>query len=503
MKVLLDTNILIHRETTIIINPDIGQLFFWIDRLGYEKCIHPASLEEIDLYQNAQIKESFQAKLKSYYLLKIESELDPTVIQVCNPIDTTDNSKRDTRILNELFNQRVDLLITEDKGIHEKAGRLNISDKVFTIEGFLEKAISENPELVDYKVLAVKKTLFGRINLADTFFDSFREDYPGFDNWFNKKSEEPCYVSELQGTIVAFLYLKVENQDEPYSNIIPSPSPKKRLKIGTFKVVLNGFKLGERFLKIIFDNAILQNVSEIYVTIFPEGIEKQRLINLLHEFGFVYYGVKQNSYGDEEVHIRNMRLQIDNVNPRKTYPYLSNKSRKFLVPIYPEYHTELLPDSILNTESPTNFIEQKPHRNAIRKVYISRSIFRDLLPGDIIVFYRTGGYHKSVLTTIGLVEKVYNQIPDLDTFIKLCRKRSVFSDDELKHHWEYSKYGKPFIVEFLYVYSFPKRPNLKTLIDNKIINDISSAPRGFERINNEKFNKILRLAEADQSLVID
>ena len=49
-----------------------------------------------------------------------------------------------------------------------------------------------------------------------------------------------------------------------------------------------------------------------------------------------------------------------------------------LVPIYPPYHTELLPDSILNTESPADFIEQEPHRNAIRKVYVSRSHFKDL-----------------------------------------------------------------------------------------------------------------------------
>jgi len=29
---------------------------------------------------------------------------------------------------------------------------------------------------------------------------------------------------------------------------------------------MNGFKLGERFLKIVFDNALQQKVDEIYVT---------------------------------------------------------------------------------------------------------------------------------------------------------------------------------------------------------------------------------------------
>jgi hypothetical protein len=49
------------------------------------------------------------------------------------------------------------------------------------------------------------------------------------------------------------------------------------LKFGTLKVNLSGYKLGERFLKIVFENSIKQRVHEIYVTIFPRSIEQQRL----------------------------------------------------------------------------------------------------------------------------------------------------------------------------------------------------------------------------------
>ena len=35
MKVLLDTNIIIHREASKIYNLDIGQLFNWLDKLKY------------------------------------------------------------------------------------------------------------------------------------------------------------------------------------------------------------------------------------------------------------------------------------------------------------------------------------------------------------------------------------------------------------------------------------------------------------------------------------
>ena len=125
------------------------------------------------------------------------------------------------------------------------------------------------------------------------------QDYPGFDKWFNKKSEESVYVCRSEEKIVAFLYLKREDETEPYPDIDPTFKRKRRLKIGTMKVELNGYKIGERFLKIVFDNAIRQRVAEIYVTIFPRTLDQQRLIELLKDFGFVGAGVKRNRFGEE------------------------------------------------------------------------------------------------------------------------------------------------------------------------------------------------------------
>ena len=50
MQVLLDTNIIIHREEGRVINYDIGQLFYWLDRLKYEKHINPVTITEIRKY---------------------------------------------------------------------------------------------------------------------------------------------------------------------------------------------------------------------------------------------------------------------------------------------------------------------------------------------------------------------------------------------------------------------------------------------------------------------
>lgn len=217
----------------------------------------------------------------------------------------------------------------------------------------------------------------------------------GFERWFNKKADELAYICKQGDSTLAFLYLKVEDKEESYADIKPSFRPKKRLKVGTFKVNLNGFKLGERFLKIIFDNAICLNVEEIYVTIFDRTLEQERLINLLQDFGFYKHGNKISASGEELVFVRDFSIKVDINNPKITYPYISSSSEKFIVPIYPDYHTNLFPDSILKTESPKDFEENEPYRNAISKVYITRSFERNLKSGNLIIFIELGDYTRA------------------------------------------------------------------------------------------------------------
>lgn len=506
MRVLLDTNIIIHRETSKIYNQDIGKLFHWLDKTQSSKIIHPLSIAEISSHQDDEIVKTMKVKMENYLPLKTESEEVNAIVKLRNE-DKSRNDFIDTSLLKELYNDRVDIIITEDRGIHRKAKKLGIEEKVFTIDSYIEKVTSENPELRDYNVLSVKKEFFGNVQINDEFFKSFKEDYNEFEKWFNRKADSVCYLCFADGQLGAFLYLKVENKNENYRDINPSMLPKKRLKIGTFKVTSNGYKLGERFLKIIFDNALRYKVEEIYVTIFDKREEQIRLIKLLEDWGFEYWGEKTTINGVEKVLIRNFKPDFNIDNPKLTYPFISRKKNVNIVPIYPDYHTNLLPDSVLNNESPTQFIENEPHRNAIQKVYISRSLNRNLSTGDLILFYRTGGLHLSVITTIGLIDSVHDKISSEKQFIELCRKRSVFDDKTLSEHWNYKaangSWTAPFVVNFHYIYTFPKRLNLSRLIELGIIKDIKSAPRGFERISVESFNTIIKESKTDESYFID
>ena len=66
MRALLDTNVIIHRENTKATSFTIGKLFYWLDKLHYEKLIHPYSIDELRKYRNPQMQSLYDAKIDAY-----------------------------------------------------------------------------------------------------------------------------------------------------------------------------------------------------------------------------------------------------------------------------------------------------------------------------------------------------------------------------------------------------------------------------------------------------
>ena len=115
MRVLLDTNIIIYREADRIVFREIGDLFYWLDRLHYNKYVHPLSIKEIEGYKDAKVVATFKAKIASYNILNVEAPETPEIQAIRNKYDTNPNDTIDTSLLKEVFSNRVDVLITEDK----------------------------------------------------------------------------------------------------------------------------------------------------------------------------------------------------------------------------------------------------------------------------------------------------------------------------------------------------------------------------------------------------
>ena len=106
MKALLDTNIIIHREASKVINQDIGTLFKWLDKAKFIKCVHQITIDELNKNSNLDIRNAFNAKIRSYDILKMIAPLKDEVKAVSNKIDVTENDKNDTLLLNEVYSDR-------------------------------------------------------------------------------------------------------------------------------------------------------------------------------------------------------------------------------------------------------------------------------------------------------------------------------------------------------------------------------------------------------------
>ncbi|WP_163832269.1 N-acetyltransferase [Spartinivicinus ruber] len=342
---------------------------------------------------------------------------------------------------------------------------------------------------------------FKDINLEDSFFDSLKEDYSEFSDWFERKCENNAYVFKNDNNeIDGFLYHKIE--EEAVTDISPPLPPKKRLKIGTFKVNAHGTRLGERFIKKSLDFALLEGVSEVYVTIFPKH---EALIDSFKRYGFREVADKTTTNGVELVLLKQMGVYIGEV--KSDYPYIDNTGRKFILSLYPEWHSRLLPDSILNTESKDAVVKDISHTNSIHKVYLTAmSGVESLCKGDILVIYRTSdkkgpAHYRSVATSICVVEetKDISCFSTLDEFIGYTASYSIFKKRELEAFYSEKKY--PTIIKFCYNVALSKRVTRGEMIDD--LGMSANQYWGFFELTESQFEGIIKKGKVNESLIIN
>lgn len=341
---------------------------------------------------------------------------------------------------------------------------------------------------------------FSELNLDDPFFDSLKAAYEEFSHWFHRKREEKAYVMiDEEGLIQAFLYLKEEN--EAITDIEPNLPHDRYLKLGTFKINAHGTKLGERFLKKAFDHAVASNIRKLYVTVFSEH---QGLIQLLERFGFQHVADKTTINGTENVMLKVIGERSGEVN--QDYPLIPISSNQYLLSIYPEFHTRLFPDSILNNER-ANIIDDVSHTNSIEKIYICKMRnVENLKKGDVLVIYRTkddqgSAWYRSVATSLCVVEEVKTKrdFRSLAEFLNYCESRSVFSREELTTY--YNTWYKVVVIKMTYNAALHRRIIMKRLVEEVGLS--SSDYWGFRQLTPEQVKHIARLGEVNDSLIID
>ena len=285
MKFLLDTNVLIAAEPT---GPDQVEpgtsiavdLLRLIGEGGHQPFLHPASPKELGGDQNKQRRTLRRVLIRKYPELPSPPPVPSSLADLLGQPANSSNDHVDNLLLAAVHANAVDYLVTNDLGIIRKAYRASLSSRVLTPEaavatlrGLFRRVPAPPP--------AVQQVFAYELEDADEIFDSFRDDYPGFDDWLAKckRGHRRAWVIRNHPTRLAGVcIIKDEAAGEHglQGNL---------LKLCSFKIArdAHGFRFGELLLKAVFNYAFDNPYDYIYVEVLPKYKE---LNALLEAFGF-------------------------------------------------------------------------------------------------------------------------------------------------------------------------------------------------------------------------
>ncbi len=492
MKVIFDTNILIHIEDHKELSEKLQDLLKLFRAYGHKEFIHPASLKDINNDKDENRKKVILSKINGYPVIETPPKATNDFLSLVRA-SSTSNDQNDAEILFAIQKNTADFLITEDYGLQKKAIRANLDDRVFSIDS----ALDYFKNLYARKVIShplLKEDYLHNLDIEDPFFDSLKEDYEDskFRKWFKEKSIEgrKCWFYKEDDEIKALLMLKEEDDPIETSPQIPAG---RRLKISTMKVDLSGFKLGELFLKMAFQYCINNQIFETYLTHFRK--EDDVLINLIENYGFESVGFLKTN--NEEVFLKKLIPIEKNLSPvetsKKYYPSFRDSPyvKKFLVPIMPDFHDRLFPDFSQRQMKITDYSEINIPGNAIKKAYLCHSSIKKIRTGDIVLFYRSGDL--KAITAIGVVDQEPLHLNKAEEVIRIVGKRTVYLETEIEEQTE-----KPvFVTMFRHHIFLPNPLNLDYLRKHDI-----PVPQSIIEITHRQYLAIKEGGKLDEHFTI-
>lgn len=431
MKFLLDTNVLIPLEpandgTVAVLADDAARLHSLAVRHGHQVFIHPAVQHDIQRDRLQWRNDLRRQQIRKYpQLTDPPSASDEFIRLVGNPALGT-NDWVDNQLLVALHANAVDYLVTEDQGLHRKARRLGIGERVARvheaialISDFADVPPPPPPEVASLPAYALDRT--------DPIFDSFRADYPRFDEWLQRCQREHRQSWMIRGPHGALGAVVIVNPEKDP----PAPASGRVLKICTMKVADEafGYRYGELLLKVVFEYAVQNQYAWLYVTTF----EKQtHLAQLLEDFGFVLAG-EQTALGELQL-VKAMvppAAAASALNPldfhiRYGPPHVHAEDVEwYVIPILPKFSDLLFPE----TEPQFRLPDPRPYGNAIRKAYLSHANIREIAPGSLLWFYRSESGQG--LVALGVAEAAVRS-RDPDEIARAVGKRTVYSLNQIR-----------------------------------------------------------------------
>jgi len=323
-------------------------------------------------------------------------------------------------------------------------------------------------ETAEINPIFITEEPLSQINVYDPFFNSFKEQYINFYNWFRHMAKvgKKAWVFTNKNHIEAFLFMEEDNM------IVGAPLEilkKRRLNILWLKICSQLEIITELFLKTAIDEAIKHNIAEIYFTGFPPFTET--IIPVFQNFGFEHCAKKSNN---EDIYIKSLYPLSCALEPGqisdKYYPsfYDGIKVRKYVLPVTPAQHNQLFPDSKENLLTLFEVAGEKFAKgNTIRKeITLKDENAPALIRGDILLIYRS--IDLKAITSLGVI-------------------------DSVKHLPEDKKY----VISFKWHFHFP------IYVDNDFIisNNICKTQK-LTRLDHRKYKLIITTSQMDNSYII-
>lgn len=491
MRFLLDTNILIPLEDSQI--PLVASLANFVriaSEHGHQLVYHPASEDDINRDANLDRRAKTLQRLRQY------TRLDDRPLCPWNTPDIDINDASDNEILYALHCDAVHALVTEDQGIHDKAKARGLVGRVFTIqtvEDWLRRLHEKQSILLPNVEEVELYSLTPR--LGDAFFDSLRDNYNNFDEWFRGKAREgrkAWLTRESDGRLGAIcIFAHQEHEQITDDGRMLRGSA---LKLCTFKVgpAVRGRKIGELFLKAAFRYATANRLQEIFIH--GDVDQHHFLFEMLEDFGFSRVGTHPGSNGRDVVYLKEHPTDAPQVllEPfeylRQYFPHFRHDEAvtKFIVPIRSEYHRILFPDYVAAEDRQLALFESENQAgNAIKLAYLCHAQTKIMTPGDVVLFYRSGD--ESAITSLGVIEN-YETLDDSGTVASRVKRRTVYSMEEIA---EMVKQPTR-VMLFRLVKHFQKPLNLEWLKRNRVT---KGAPQSIMRISAVAFEGVLAHGE--------
>jgi GNAT superfamily N-acetyltransferase len=466
--------------------------------------VHDASFDDIERDGDVKRRAASKSKLQKYQRIsksdRVQAQLEiefGTILKI--------NDFSDCQILAALADDAVEVLVTEDSDLHRRAARAGFANRVFRVRQLLD-LLTEQYSKLEGTLSFVRKKACYQIDKKDPIFHSLRNDYLGFDDWWQRICSEHrnCWIVNSESNIAGIVVYK----DESSNSEVGRFGACKVLKLCTFKVAQDyrGGRLGEQLLK----QAIGYAYSNKYEVVFVEAYAKQKsLLDL-----FAYYGFFVHSQKNDQLIIAKDFRNTVNEEDRykwhlKNYPALEPRPLAIVVvPIRPEFHKRLLPeatqlrpnltidmfDGIWSNRQKENFIPS----TAIRKVYVCKAQIKDIAPGSRLYFYLAKSDEiigSQSLTGVGIVEN-FIEVNSLAELQKITAKRSVYKLSELEEI--YNRKGKTKVLNF--IFSGVCTPMLG-LSKIKGLNILNGAPQSIVRLSGKAAQLLIGNSEVSTNLL--